>query len=127
MNWLTNELENNIPAFCLLKAPGVKHLGKSAMMQLRQMRSFMKVVEWFAHEYQAWSTRLTSAVTLTRATVNDMWKIVALVQFEKYGKESQLNSFAIGWKTLFNKFSKMGAFAKEGGWLSYYWLIVLFD
>jgi hypothetical protein len=129
MNWLTNDLdfENNIPAFCLLKAPDVKHLGKSAMMQLRQMRSFMKIVERLACEYQAWPARLTSAVTFTSATVNDMWRIEALVLFEKYGKESQLNNFAIRWKTLFNQISKNGAFAKEGGWLLYYWLIVVFD
>ncbi len=79
----------------------MKHLMKSAMTQMRQMRSFMKVVERLAREYQAWSARLTSAVTLTSATVNDMWSIVVLVLFEKYGEEIRLNNFAIGRKTHF--------------------------
>ncbi len=93
----------------------MKHLGKLAMEQLRQMRSFMKVVERFAREHQAWPARLTSAIILTSATVNDMWRIVVLVLFEKYGKDSQLNNFASKWKTLFNQMSKKGAFANEGG------------
>jgi hypothetical protein len=44
-----------------------------------------------------------------------MCRIVVPVLFEKYGKESQLNNFAIKWKTLINQMSKKGAFAKEGG------------
>ncbi len=75
----------------------------------------MKAVDWFSRKHQAWTARLTSAVTLTSTTVNDMWRIVAPVLFVKYGKESQLNNFAIRWKTLFYQMSKKGAFAKEGG------------
>ena len=37
------DFENNVPAFRLLKAADVKHLRKSSITQLRQMRSF-KVV-----------------------------------------------------------------------------------
>ena len=43
INWLTTDFENNVPAFRLLKAADVKHLRKSSITQLRQMRSF-KVV-----------------------------------------------------------------------------------
>jgi hypothetical protein len=106
MNWLTNDLEKNIPAFHLLKAPDVKHLGKSAMTQLRQMRSFMKVVERFAPEYQAWPAWLKSAITLTSATVNDMWKKVALVLFESMGKRASLTTLQLGGKLFLIRFQR---------------------
>ena len=90
MNWLTSDFENNIPAFRWLKADDVKHLGKSASTQLRQMRAFMRVVERLAREKHVWPDKITSA------TVNIIWSTVAPMLFEKYGKEIQLKNVTIG-------------------------------
>jgi hypothetical protein len=111
INWLTTDFENNVPAFRLLKAPDVKHLGKSPMTQLRQMRAFMRIVEGLALENHAWP----DLNTITCTTVNDMWRKVAPLLFEKYGSESQLNNnFTTGWKSLYNQMSRKGAFVQDG-------------
>lgn len=107
VNWLTSDFENNIPAFRCLKAADVKHLGKSATTQLRQMRAFMRVVESLAREKQVWSDKITSAA------VNNIWSTIAPMLFEKYGKETQLKNFTIGWKSMYNQMSEKGAFAKN--------------
>ena len=79
VNWLTSDFENNVPAFHCLKAANMKHLGKSSMMQLRQMKAFMRVVESLAREQHGWPDKMTSA------TVNNIWRMVAPALFEKYG------------------------------------------
>lgn len=108
MNWLTSDFENNVPAFRLLKAADVKHLGSSSATKLRQMKSFMRVVEGLARGDSAWPS------TFTSATVNNLWGVVAPLLFEKYGKENELNHFTKGWKSFYNQMSKKGAFTKHG-------------
>ena len=109
MNWLTSDFDNNVPAFRLLKAADVKHLGSSSSTQLRQMKSFMRVVEGLAHGVSAWPS------TFTSATVNNLWGVVAPLLFEKYGKENKLNHFTKGWKSFYHQMSKKGAFTKKHG------------
>ena len=104
------DFENNVPTFRLLKAADVKHLGKSSMSQLRQMRSFMRVVQGLALENHSWPT----LNTITCTAVNDMWRKVAPLLIEKYGTESQLNNnFTTGWKSLYNQMSRKGAFVQD--------------
>ena len=105
VNWLLTDMENNVPALRLLKPVDVKQLGKTAVVKLRMMRSVMVVVEKIAVSKNVWPSQ-----SMSYAAINNMWGVVQPLLFEKYGKDTQLRTVELGWKTLYNQMSKKKAF-----------------
>ena len=106
VNWLLTDIENNVPALRFLKPIDVKHLGKTAVVKLRMMRSVMGVVEKIAVSKNVWPAQSS----MSYAAINNMWGVVQPCLFEKYGKDNQLRNAELEWKTLYNQMSKKKAF-----------------